>query len=159
MVYNLSHIYKQYIADGGVMSKNDFKNVCQDFNIHICNHLIHDAGCFDMGNNLSTIEVARRNRLYKNPAIDWNESLKYKEELIEKGEKLYDKETGEGTKWFIYNNDPHYCFFYWHRSRAKFKNKHIYSLIMTRGNHGVKTKLKQHLYENDTNYLKYRKLG
>ncbi len=154
----LADIYKFYVTEErGTLSKNDFKNICQDFNIHIMNHIIYEAGRLDMGNNLSTLEIIRLDRDYKKKRVDWKESNEYKKELLAKGEKLYDNETGEGTKWLIYKVDPVYCRFYWKRGACKVKNRLIYKLVMTRGENGNKTKLKNHLYENDINYLKYRK--
>ena len=157
MKYNLSDIYKEYVLDGGTMSKNDYKNVCQDFNIHICNHLIYDAGVFNMGYNLSTLEVIRIDRNPSKLRVNWKESNEYKKELLAKGEKLYDAETGEGKKWLIYQSADEYCRFYWKKKSAKVKNKSVYRLVMTRGHQGNKTKLKDHLYENELNYLKYRR--
>lgn len=155
--YNLGDIYSDYVLEGGRLSKNDFKNICQDFNIHICNHIIYDAGILDMGNNMSTLQVIRIDRNPSKRRVDWKLSNEYKKELLEKGEELYDKETGKGKKWLIYQDSDMFCRFYWKRSACKSKNKSVYSLIMTRGDKGNKTKLKNHLYENELNYLKYRK--
>lgn len=155
--YNLGDIYKDYVLAGGKMSKNDYKNLCQDFNIHICNHLIYDAGTFWMGHNLATLEIIRIDRNPKKKRVDWKESLEYKEELEKEDVELYDKETGKGKKWLIYQTTDNYCRFYWKKKAAKVKNKSVYKLIMTRGAQGNKTKLKNHIYENELNYLKYRR--
>ena len=155
----LVDVYRDYKANGGTLHKSVFKNICQDFNIRIMNHIIFDAGTFDMGNYLSTLCVARIKRDYSNPQVDWKASNEYKEELLEKGEKLYDSETGEGVKWLIYHDEDWYCRFYWKKKYAKFKNKSVYKFIATRGKRGNKTKLKDHLRENDINYVKYQNLS
>lgn len=153
--YTLKDIYRHYIADGGTLEKSLYKNICQDFNIHIMEYIIYQAGTFDMGHYLSTINILRLKRNYSNPQVDWKASNEYREELLEKGEKLYDPDTGEGTKWLIYHTDTWYCRFYWKKLFAKVKNKSAYSFIATRGKKGNKTKLKKHLNENEINYIKY----
>lgn len=153
--YTLKDIYRHYKADGGTLPKAMYKNICQDFNIHIMEHIIYDAGRFDMGNNLSTISIRRIKRNYNNPQVNWHESNKYRQELIDKGEKLYDHETGEGTKWLIYHDEEWYCRFYWKKKYAKFKNKTVYKFVATRGKVGNKKKLKDHLNERKINYVKY----
>ena len=152
----LSDIYPHYVANGGTLEKSLYKNICQDFNIQIMNHIIYEAGVFDMGNNLSTISIKRIKRNYKNPQVDWNASNQYKQELLDQGEKLYDHETGEGTKWLIYHDEDWYCRFYWKKQYAKFKNKTVYRFVATRGEVGNKKKLKDHLAENNLNIIKYQ---
>lgn len=155
MTRTLKDIYRYYCANGGTLHKSTFKNICADFNIGIMNHIIYEAGTFDMGNHLSTLSIRRIKRNYRNPQVNWNESNKYKEELLAKGEKLYDAETGEGTKWLIYHDEEWYCRFYWKKKHAKFKNKSVYRFVATRGDKGNKTKLKDHLNESEINYVKY----
>lgn len=162
MTFTLKNIYTYYKANGGTLSKDMFKNIICDFNIHIMNHIIYDAGYVDMC-NLSRLRVGRIKRTYngnvRHHSIDWKASNEYKQELLDKGEKLYDDKTKEGTKWLIYNEEDWYCRFYWNRKKAKAKNKSVYSLIVTRGDKGNKDKLKKHLYENEINYLKYKVLN
>jgi hypothetical protein len=154
--YTLSDIYRYYKADGGELQKSLYKNICQDFNIGIFNHIIYDAGVFDMGFNLSTLSIMRIKRNYKNPQVNWNESNKYKEELLEAGESIYSKDNPDGIKWFIYHDEDWYCRFYWKKSFCKVPNKSAYRFIATRGKQGNKKKLKDHLGQNEINYLKYK---
>lgn len=155
--YTLANIYREYVAEGGTLEKSLYKNICQDFNIHIMNHIIYDAGIYDMGHNLSTISILRIKRNFNHPRVDWKASNKYKQELEEKGEKLFDNDTGEGTKWLIYHDTEWYCRFYWKKAYARVKNKTAYSFVATRGVRGNKTKLIDHLNESDINYIKYEK--
>ena len=67
---------------------------------------ILDGKEFNMGSNLSTLSVRRIERNPSKPTIDWWESNKYKQELLAEGKQLYDAESGEGEKWFIYYTDP-----------------------------------------------------
>lgn len=153
--YTLIDMYRFYVADGGVLPKTLYKNICQDFNIQIMDHIIKEAGRFDMGSYLSTLSIRRIKRNFKNPHVDWKASNEYRQELLDKGEKLYDHKTGEGTKWLIYHDEEWYCRFYWKKQHAKFKNKSVYKFVATRGKVGNKTKLINHLNENSLNYIKY----
>jgi len=153
--YTLSDIYRHYVAEGGALPKALYKNICQDFNIGIMNHIIYEAGKFDMGNYLSTIYIKRIKRNFDKKEVDWNESNKYRKELEKKGVPLYDHKTGKGTKWLIYHDSDWYCRFYWKKQHAKFKNKTYYKFIATRGKVGNKKKLKDHLRESELNRMKY----
>jgi hypothetical protein len=153
----LKDIYRYYVADGGTLDRTTYKNICQDFNIHIMNAIIYDAEIFDMGYDLSTISILRIKRNYKNPAVDWKASKEYRKELVEEGKELYDSEKGKGVKWLIYHDSDWYVRFYWKKKYARVKNKTAYSFVATRGTKGNKTKLKNHLAESDINYIKYEK--
>lgn len=155
--HTLSDSYRHYVADGGELHKTMYKNICQDFNMRIMDHIIYDAGSFNMGSNLSTLSVLRIKRKFSNPSVNWKESMLYRKELEESGEKIYDSKTGEGTKWLIFHTEDWYCRFYWRRKNAKFKNKNVYMFIATKGEKGNKGKLKRHLGENEINYVKYEK--
>jgi len=153
--YSLTDSYRHYVANGGELHKSMYKNICQDFNIRIMEHIIYEAGTFNMGSNLSTLSIMRLRRNYDKPVVDWHESNKNREELLKKGETLYSFKTGKGVKWLIYHTGEWYCRFYWKRKSAKFKNKTVYMFIPTRGEKGNKTKLINHLRKNDINYVKY----
>ncbi len=154
--YTLSDIFRYYRTMEGDLPKSLYKNICQDFNIAIMDHIIYDAGTFDMGYNLSTISILRIKRNFKNPQVDWAASNEYKEELLKQGKELYSKDNPDGIKWFIYHDEDWYCRFYWKKSFCKVKNKSAYKFIATRGKKGNKRKLKDHLKHNDINYLKYK---
>jgi hypothetical protein len=154
--HTLSDIYVDYMASGGTLPKSVFKNLIQDFNIHMMNEIIYEGKLFDMGSRMSSIDIIRIKRNYKNPAINWNESFKLKKSILESGGKLYDPETGEGEKWFVYYTDPYYCRFRWMKSHCAIKNKSVYRFEPTDGDLGNKTKLIAHLREHPTNYLKYK---
>ena len=156
MTHNLSDIYRHYVIDGGTLEKHEFKNICCDFNTHIMNHIIYEAGKFDMGNFLSYISVVRIKRNYKKLIPDWKSSNERKAQLLAEGKQLYDPETKTGENWLVYYTDEWYCRFYWAKKYCKVKNRTVYKFVATRGNIGNKTKLKRHLQQDDINHLKYK---
>ena len=113
-----------------------------------------DGKEFKMGNNLSTLAIVRMNRDPRIPAIDWGESNKYKDELLENGELLFNKETGEGIKWHIYYTDGEYLKYYWRKGKCTVKNKSVYRFDATRGLKGNKGKLRE---LDELDYLKFKK--
>tara|TARA_Y100000385_G_C12721730_1_gene478948 strand:- start:153 stop:518 length:366 start_codon:yes stop_codon:yes gene_type:complete len=115
---------------------------------------ILDGKEFNMGSNLSTLSIVRMERDPRSPAIDWGESNKYKAELIEKGEELYNKETDQGVKWQLYYTDKEYLKYYWRKGKCKVKNKSVYRFDATRGIKGNKGKLK---LIDELDYLKFKK--
>ena len=116
-----------------------------------------DGKEFNMGSNLSTLSIIRRERDPRSPRINWGESNKYKKELLEESKNLYDSKTGKGENWYIYYTDPFYCKYYWRKGKCVIKNKSVYRFDATRGVKGNKEKLINLLKEDDLAYLKFRK--
>ena len=110
------------------IDKNLFRSICSDFNMAIIDYIL-EGGKFFMSNNLSYICILRILRNNSKPTIDWGESNKYKQELLDAGESLYDSSTGKGVKWHIYYTDSEYCRYYWNKSACKVKNKSVYKFI------------------------------
>tara|TARA_R100000742_G_C4260262_1_gene78079 strand:+ start:209 stop:682 length:474 start_codon:yes stop_codon:yes gene_type:complete len=156
MSHTLRDIYKSYVEEHGDIDRLLFRDICSDFNIMIMDYILEGKE-FNMGNNLSTISILRRDRDPRSPRVDWGESNKYKEELIAEGKKLYDSKTGEGTKWHIYHTDDFYCKFYWYKGKCRVQNKSVYRFDATRGVKGNKDKLIRLLKEDELAYLKFKK--
>ena len=157
MDYNINDIYEYYIKNyKDNIEKSLFRKICEEFNIEII-ELILSGKSFDMGNNLSSLSIARIERDPRSPRIDWGESNKYKKELLEEDQDLYDNITGKGVKWHIYHTDSFYCKYYWNKGKCKVKNKSVYRFDATRGVKGNKEKLINLLKEDDLAYLKFKK--
>jgi hypothetical protein len=155
-MYTFSDIYNSYIKENGYIEKKIFSDICHTFNIGIIEYILAGKE-FNMGSNLSTISVVRRDRDPRSPRIDWGESNKYKKELLDKGKDLYDSITELGTKWYVYHTDEFYCKYYWRKGKCKIKNKSVYRFDPTRGIKGNKEKLIRLLKEDDLAYLKFKK--
>ena len=153
MQHTISHIYNDYVTRDDSVSKETFVDICGEFNIMIIDYIL-DGKEFNMGYNLSTLSIVRMERDPRSPAIDWGESNKYKAELIEKGEELYNKETDQGIKWQLYYTDKEYLKYYWRKGKCKVKNKSVYRFDATRGIKGNKGKLK---LIDELDYLKFKK--
>ena len=155
-MHNLKEIYEDYCKVNGDIDKELFTNICHEFNIMIIDYIL-DGKEFNMGNNLSTLSITRRDRDPRSPRIDWGESNKYKKELLDNGKALYDPITELGTKWHIYHTDEFYCRYYWRKGKCKIPNKSVYRFDATRGIKGNKEKLINLLKEDDLAYLKFKK--
>tara|TARA_R110002012_G_scaffold2124_9_gene10222 strand:+ start:30668 stop:31144 length:477 start_codon:yes stop_codon:yes gene_type:complete len=150
-------IYKSFTKNTDYnIERSVFMSICNTFNELIFDYIL-DGKSFNMGSNLSTLEVRKIERDPRSPAIDWGESNKYKQELLDAGELLFDKETQTGTKWHIYFTDTYYCKYHWRKGRCKIKNKSAYRFDATRGKIGNKEKLIRLLKEDDLAYLKFKK--
>ena len=86
-MHNLKEIYEDYCKVNGGIDKELFTNICHEFNIMIIDYIL-DGKEFNMGNNLSTLSITRRDRDPRSPRIDWGESNKYKKELVLEGKDL-----------------------------------------------------------------------
>jgi hypothetical protein len=154
--HTISDIYKDYKEDKGDIPKSLFVDICAEFNMGIIDYLLEGKE-FNMGYNLSTLSIVRKDRDPRNPRVDWGESNKYKADLLSEGQELYDNETGEGVKWHIYYTDGEYLKYYWRKGKCKVKNKSVYRFDATRGVKGNKGKLIELMKEDDLAYLKFRK--
>ncbi len=156
MSYTLQDIYKEYAQIDSSIDKKIFRDICEEFNIEIINSIL-EGSTLDMGSNLSTLSIIRKERDPRNPRVDWGESNRYKQELIEKGKELYNAETEQGAKWHIYYTDGFYCKFYWRKGKCRISNKSVYRFDATRGIKGNKEKLINLLKTDDLAYLKFKK--
>ena len=157
MSYTLKDIYIDYQNEyNDDIDKATYTNIVQEFNIMIMDYILEGKE-FNMGNNLSSLSIIRRDRDPRSPRLDWGESNKYKKELLEEGQNLYDSETGKGVKWHIYHTDEFYCKYYWRKGKCKIPNKSVYRFDATRGLKGNKEKLINLLKEDELAYLKFRK--
>ena len=156
MNHTISNIYEHYKEDKGDIPKSLFVDICAEFNMGIIDYLLEGKE-FNMGYNLSTLSIVRKDRDPRNPRVDWGESNKYKAELLAGGQELYNNETGEGVKWHIYYTDGEYLKYYWRKGKCKVKNKSVYRFDATRGVKGNKGKLIELIKEDDLAYLKFRK--
>jgi hypothetical protein len=156
MIHTLRNITKEYIVEHGEIDTNLFRDICSEFNMLIVEDML-DGKEFNMGNNLSSLSVVRRERDPRSPRIDWGESNKYRQELIEEGKELYNSETDKGIKWHIYHTDGFYCKYYWRKGKCKVANKSVYRFDATRGVKGNKEKLIHLLKTDDLAYLKFKK--
>ena len=156
-MYTISHIYEDYKDEyGDSVDKTIFKDICGHFNMFIIDKILEGKE-FNMGNNLSTISIIRKERDPRSPRIDWGESNKYKKELIKNGKVLYNSKTGKGKKWHIYYTDDFYCKYYWKKGKCRIPNKSVYRFDPTRGLKGNKEKLINMLKTDDLAYLKFKK--
>ena len=157
MDYILKDIYNSYQNEcNNTVDKQTYVDVVQEFNIMIVEYLLEGKE-FNMGNNLSSLSIIRRERDPRSPRIDWGESNKYKQELLEENQDLYNNITGKGVKWHIYHTDEFYCKYYWRKGKCKIPNKSVYRFDATRGIKGNKEKLINLLKEDDLAYLKFKK--
>ena len=157
MNYTLRDIYKDYKNEYNIdLDSNLFRDICSEFNIMIINYILEGKE-FNMGNNLSTISIIRKDRDPRSPRIDWGESNKYKKELLKEGKELYNSETEKGIKWHIYYTDDFYCKYYWRKGKCKVSNKSVYRFDATRGIKGNKEKLINLLKNDELAYLKFKK--
>lgn len=156
--YTSVDIYDSYVESGGELDKDLWQDLCIEFNTRVMDEIIYKGRVFNMGERLSTLEVVKVSRNFNNPRINWHESNKLKQEIIDEGGTPYSKDNPEGEKWFVYYTDKWYCRFNWNKHKCVVPNKTAYRFTATRGKIGNKRKLKDHLRNDPIAHMKYRHL-
>lgn len=100
--YRLKDIHKIALERNSVsenINYSDYYNFVRLFNRKICKEIIEKNYKFNTG--FGIIEIKKKPRT--KPIINWGESNKLKQELINKGLTPFNKETSpDGINWFIY---------------------------------------------------------
>ena len=135
------------------VSADLFKEVLRSYNDSLTDILIEDGKV-----NLYRMSCLQIVRLKTNPTtvkVDWNQSLKLKQSIIDSGGKLWDGKEGE--KWVTYFDQKWYPLFHWDKKTQAFrvKNRLLFTIKVARGATGPKEKLKKKLRSDDMAYLKY----
>ena len=157
MNYFIDDMYEYYKSHGGKFDKTTYKKVCSIYNQAVIDHLLRGKR-YILGARLRGLQIVRVDRNFDKPRIDWNESLKLKNQLLREGKKLYDKETGEGEHWLVYFTSDDYVRVLWERKAAIVKNRSAYKFIPSRGTKGLSTRLKAYLHKDPRNKYTFRKL-
>lgn len=97
-----------------------YYNLQETINWNISNSILK-GDFYNFGRGLGRISIKYCKRNFKKLVIDWGNSNKFKDSLIERGLTPYTKEEG-GAKWFIYHTDDDFCFWYWSKSGCSIKN-------------------------------------
>lgn len=116
--YTLRNFYKNYKSHGGNLKEPVFRKIIKTFLKNAVDSLI-EGNRLKLGYNLGLFEIVKIKRSFKHPVVNWGESNKYKQRLLDEGKPLYDKDTKEGFQWLIYYTDPLYYGFNWRKEKIK----------------------------------------
>lgn len=151
-------LFSDYRKRGGTLSREEYSLVVREFNKEVMRQIIFEGKVFDMGSNLSTLQVVRLPMKQNRPIINWKASHERKAEIIKEGGTPYSKETSpEGEKYFQYfDQDQEWVFkFYWRKASCFIPNKTAYRLTVTRGKVGNKTALTRRVKSDPLAFIDY----
>lgn len=155
----INELYSTYVSMTDTpVTKELYREIIEKFNEMAMDHIIA-GGEFNMGYNLANLSIIRGKVNPRVARIDWKTSMDLKKDLMGKGVKLYDKETGEGEKWFVYHTTKEYVKFYWSKMLCRVKNCSVYRFDPTGGRNGNKEKLKKVVRKDDLAYLRFKRHG
>lgn len=96
------------------------------FNREIGNHILR-GGVYNFGQGLSKLGISYVLRSPNaKPVVDWGESNKLKQRLIDEGYTPKSKDNPDGIKWLLYRTDEGYCFWKWLKRESFAPNKKMY---------------------------------
>jgi hypothetical protein len=137
------------------------KNLNDEFNKLIL------TGCpVDLGFGLGSIKIHEKERDFSNPsctkAVNWGESKKLKEHLIETGQVPYDSKTApNGVKWHVPFTERYTYWYWWNIKNMKLPNAFYYKFVPTKFINNRMRDKKQHdeLCKDQTAILECKDLG
>lgn len=143
MIFNLPDVYKHYCLNKkNPVSAKVHRNICIDFNDMVFKEL-REGKIFNIGFNLSNLEIILIERNFKRPRINIYETRKLRDAGID--------DT-------VYWTDDFYCRHFWNKYKCKVKNRKYYQFSPTRGLKGNKGKLVTLLKTDKFSYLRFRKV-
>ena len=161
-MYNSAAIYDFYKEQGGTLPKKVFQKLCSECNKRIVAVLLEGRE-FPMWFGMGGLRIFKSKYNFKKQSIDWKQSKEYRDELLAKGEKLYDHETGEGTKWLIHRIPEYMYIFKWLQGRKRIRNSQVYKFIPSRTSKptqnifpGALDRLLHLVNEDELAYLRFR---
>lgn len=133
VTHNLTDIYRYYVASGGKLSKNEFKNLVSEYNKRMVDALF-EGHALDLPHHVGQVTLMKFVNNFAKPRIDFNRTMAYKKELIAAGMQPYDHSTGTGVKYLVYHTDPFGVRFIWKRTRRTWTVMTPYTFKPTKGN-------------------------
>lgn len=98
-----------------------FKNILNTVNDRVLEELLQGK-VFSMKYKLSMIKIVKIENNFKKLRIDWHKSKILKNKYIKEGIELYNKETKEGKKWYVYFDQKYYYRYYWYQNNSSISN-------------------------------------
>jgi len=142
-----------------ILSYTIYKDVISIFNKSMVDEILKGES-FNLGFGIGIIKIRKKKRNLLKPVIDWNESKKLKQQIINEGGTPYEVtkrdvegkplENNGGEKYFVYRTDEYSCWWYWYKSHSTLANLELYSFSPTTGENGNVKKLSR--YRNDNEY-------
>lgn len=135
-----------------------FRDIIYAYNQKAVDAII-DGEVINLSEKLGFMYVLKINNRTKN--INWQESLQYKQELIDAGEQPKEEGHPDGKNWLVYYDNPWYLRWAWKKKKGacRVKNNTVYgfypSATSSKGVPGTKKKLVQANEHNPLLHLKY----
>jgi hypothetical protein len=117
-----------------ITSHDKYKTILTAFFKAVGSKLI-EGEKFNMLYGNGYLFVRRIERSFKNPKINWGESNKYRQELIDAGETPL-KDNNGGKPWLVYYIDDEYFRLAWQKPTVCTKNLKFYKFLPARGRPG-----------------------
>ena len=128
--YNLKNIYLVCLTEGFISKKIDYKTfstIIREFNIDISKEILKGYK-FSPGNRLGTFNIIKDIRRGK--SINWGESNKYKQWLLDHNRLPFDKELApDGEAWLVYFTDNTYYKWKWFKEGASKYIKNLNNFV------------------------------
>lgn len=148
-----------------VMSERIFRDVLCKFNTGVKERLVQDASIVNMKSYLGFLlikKIDRNKGVYDSKSTrmpNWPESNKYKQELIDQGIQIKDKDHPDGKNWIVYFDDDYYLRYSWIKKRGacRVKNHNYYAFIPSSGKAGAKKLLIEANRKNPFLHSTYQK--
>lgn len=128
-----------------LMTYKTFIKIIEAYNKKVLRALVEEGASVKLGNNLGYLYILRQKKkdLFSMRNIDWGESNKFRQELIDRGDTPKDEKNPDGKNWFQFYEDTDYLRVAWTKKygTCKVPNNSVYAFYPTRSVSGIKKHL------------------
>jgi len=124
-----------------LMNLRVFKEIIIRYNKKVLKALVEEGEAIKLGNNLGYLYLYTKEKtdMFSPANINWGASNKYKQELIDKGEQIKDKDHPDGKNWWQFFEDSEYIRVAWTKNfgTCRVPNNSVYAFYPTRSEAGI----------------------
>jgi hypothetical protein len=115
-------------AEGALLSLGEYAAITEMFNKAVIDEMIRHGYVFHLPFGLAYLYVKRYRSSKKQ--VDWGTTDIKRKEILDRGGKLYNKDTcPDGEKYLTYFEDDYIYFIQWNKNRCAIPNKSFYAFV------------------------------
>jgi hypothetical protein len=122
-----------------------YRDILQGFNLMLMDFIIK-GGVFHIGHRLGNLKIIYKNR--KRLSVDWGQSNKNKQEILDRGGIPKHISQPNGEKWLVFRDSQKSVYWFWDKTFVTMKNNAYFEFKPTSGQVGSINSLHNYVNAN-----------